>query len=141
MLGRAHEHVTRGPAEARRVKGGELAGFRSERRNCRLRRFPRNLLPRHINGPPGSRLRALAVVRAGSSHSLEDRGYALAATDAHGLHRVPATCPPQLTQCFDNKDGAGGTDGVLERDTAAVRVGLVRRFFFFKQKTAYEITR
>src|SRR5258708_14227851 len=61
------------------------------------------------------------------SHSLEDRGDALAAADAHGDQRVPAARPPQLIQRLDDQDGARGTDRVPERDTAAVRVGPLRR--------------
>src|ERR1700726_2733739 len=61
--------------------------------------------------------------RADGSHSLEDRGDALAPADAHGDQRVPAAGPPQLIQRLDDQDGARGTDRVPERDTAAVRVG------------------
>src|SRR5205823_4238817 len=64
-----------------------------------------------------------SAARAGRSGPFEDRGNALAATDAHRDQRVPAVDPAQLVQRLDRQDRAGRADRVAERNTAAVRVG------------------
>src|SRR6202012_4087010 len=60
------------------------------------------------------------------SGSLEDRGYALAAADAHGLQQVAAVPSAQLAQAGGQHPGAGGADGVAERDNGSVDVEIVR---------------
>src|SRR6185437_9689232 len=60
------------------------------------------------------------------SGGLEDRGYALAAADAHGFQQVAAVPSAQLAQAGGQHPGAGGADGVAERDTGSVDVELVR---------------
>src|SRR6266702_5609683 len=94
-------------------KGPPILSERSESRDRR--------------SPLGSRLLRSRLSRAGGSHSLEDRGDALAAADAHGDERVPAGGPPQLIQRLDDEDGTSGTDRVPKRDPAAVWVGLIQR--------------
>src|SRR6266700_3232761 len=55
-------------------------------------------------------------------HPLEDRGDALAATDAHGDECVLAPGAPQLVERLDGEDRPRGADRVAERDTTAVGV-------------------
>src|SRR6185437_10323755 len=59
------------------------------------------------------------------SGGLEDRGHALAAADAHGLQQVAAVPSAQFAQAGSQHPGAGGADGVAERDTGSVDVELV----------------
>src|SRR5579862_3906722 len=68
-----------------------------------------------------------SAAAAGASGALDDGGDTLAAADAHGGQRVPAAGAGQFVERLDGQDGAGGADGVTERDTTAVRVGALGR--------------
>src|SRR6266702_8417181 len=63
---------------------------------------------------------------AGVSGGFEDRGHTLAAADAHGLQQVAAVPAAQLAQAGGEHPGAGGADGMAERDAGSVDVELVR---------------
>ncbi len=61
------------------------------------------------------------------SESLEDRGDALAAADAHRYQRVPAARTVQLVERLHGDQTTGGADRMTDRDPAAVGIDLVQR--------------
>src|SRR5205809_6578404 len=75
---------------------------------------------------PDSLIRIRFSGKSVKSGGLEDRGHALAAADAHGLQQVAAVPAAQLAQAGGEHPGAGGADGVAERDPGSVDVELVR---------------
>ena len=63
--------------------------------------------------------------------ALENRRDPLTAANAHRDQRTLASGPGQLIERFDRQDAAGGSNGVAQRDAAAVGVGAVLRQFEF----------
>src|SRR5690348_12636213 len=84
---------------------------------------------RRSAGAEGAQARGCGGAQArGSwiSGGLEDGGHALAASDAHRLEQVAAVPAAKLAQAGGEHPGAGGADGMPERDAGSVDVELVR---------------
>jgi hypothetical protein len=56
---------------------------------------------------------------------LEDGGDALPAADAERREPAALLPPPELVEDREGQPGAGGADGLAERDRAALDVGLL----------------
>ena len=61
----------------------------------------------------------------GLLRAFENRRDALTAADAHRDQRTLASGASQLVERLDRQDGASGSNGVAQRDTAAVGIGAV----------------
>src|SRR5690625_2721231 len=59
-------------------------------------------------------------------YSFEQRGDALAATNAHADDSIAAAAALQFISGFNRENRAGGSDGVAQRDAGAIRVDLGR---------------
>src|SRR5579883_3378080 len=57
---------------------------------------------------------------------LKNRRDTLSTADAHGHQGAFAADPFQLIERFNGQDAAGSTDGVSQRNTAAIGVGAIR---------------